>query len=354
MRFKMCIMLASIIVTSFLLSGCFGGVEVNDRAFVQIMGIDKFSDVYSVSLQLYQPSGNGTPDTESENSVCINGEGKDLNSAISACEVRSGNKIFLGHLKSIILGNGIASPADELNTLISLRSNFGTVPLSCPVFYSYAPFEITSLISKEGLYSAEHLTDLIKSNSDFGKTFYAPVCGIFRADLHPAGYKAIPDVYINGDDAAFDGAVIKKDGLYDIKLNDSELKGYIILSDSFKKGSRLLIGTNENASAEILCSKSCITAENADGKLMINAKITLKLGIPDKITDKHKAASEVCTAVRDNCIASYSKTAWENGIDIFDIYSAVRRCCPEMLDDTDFSKLLRESVISVKVTAKSA
>lgn len=354
MKFKICIMLASMLVTSFILSGCFGGVEVNDRAFVQIMGIDKTSDIYSVSLQLYQPSGNGSPDTEDENSVCINGEGKDLNSAISACEAHSGNKIFLGHLKSIILGNGISSPADELNALIDLKANFGTVPLSCPVFYSYAPFEITSLISKEGLYSAEHLTDLIESNSDFGRTFYAPVCGILRADLHPMGYKAIPDVYIDGDDAAFDGAVIKKDVSNEIKLSDNELKGYIILSDSFKKGSKLLIATDENTSAEILCSKSCITAENADGKLMINAKITLKLGIPDSISDKHKAANDICTAVRDQCIAAYSKTSWENGIDIFDIYSAVRRCCPEMLDGTNFSVLLRDSVLSVKVTAKAA
>lgn len=357
MKFKMCIMLASMVAMSFILSGCFGGVEVNDRAFVQIMGIDKFSDVYSVSLQLYKPSGNGSPDTESENSVCISGEGKDLNSAISTCEMRSGNKIFLGHLKSIILGSGIASPADELNTLIDLRSNFGTVPLSCPVFYSYAPSEITSLLSKQGLYSAEHLTDLIESNTNFGKTFYAPVCGILRADLHPVGYKAIPDVYINGGDAAFDGAVIKKDGLYDIKLNENELNGYIILSDSFKKGSRLLIGTDENSSAEILCSKSCITAENKDGKLMINAKISLKLDIPSNCTDKRKAASDTCTAVRNCCISAYSRSAWENGIDIFDIYSAVRRCCPEMLDSADsadFSKMLRESTLSVKVTAKSA
>ena len=136
MRYKKCFFLAAVISAAMLLSGCFGGVEVGDRAFVQIIGIDKRLDIYTVSLQIFQPSGSGAPSSADENSVCISGEGSDLNSAISACEVKSGNKIFLGHLKSVIFGSGIDSPADELNSLIGLRSDFGTLPLSCPVFYS--------------------------------------------------------------------------------------------------------------------------------------------------------------------------------------------------------------------------
>lgn len=357
MRCKKSFFLAAVISAAVLLSGCFGGVEVGDRAFVQIIGIDKRLDIYTVSLQLFQPSGNGTPSSANENSICISGEGGDLNSALSACEVRSGNKIFLGHLKSVIFGSGIDSPADELNALIGLRSDFGTLPLSCPVFYSDQPYEITSLISERGLYSAERLTDLIGSSADLGRTFYAPVSDILNADLHPMGCAVLPIVSSDGNDADFFGAAVRKKGLSDIRLDAEQLKGFLIFSDKFQCGGRFIVGTSDNISVEITDPKSCVTAQNSNGKLLVEAKIKLRLKFPENCPDLHKAANEVCTAVRDNCISAYSETAWQNGADIFGIYSEVRRSCPELLGNTDeeeFAELLKNSILTVKVSALSA
>lgn len=357
MRYKKCFFLAAVISAAMLLSGCFGGVEVGDRAFVQIIGIDKRLDIYTVSLQIFQPSGSGAPSSADENSVCISGEGSDLNSAISACEVKSGNKIFLGHLKSVIFGSGIDSPADELNSLIGLRSDFGTLPLSCPVFYSDSPYEAASLTSEIGLYSAERLTDLIKSNADFGRTFYAPVSDILNAELHPMGCVVLPEVYTDGNDADFYGAAVIKRGLSDIKLTDEQLKGFLIFSDNFQCKSRFVVSTSDNIPIEITDSKSCVTAQNSDGKLLIEAKIKLRLKFPENCHDLHKAANEVCTNVRDNCISAYSETAWQNGADIFGIYSEVRRSCPELLENTgeeEFAELLKNSILTVKVSALSA
>ncbi len=357
MRYKKCFFLAAVISAAMLLSGCFGGVEVGDRAFVQIIGIDKRLDIYTVSLQIFQPSGSGTPSSADKNSVCISGEGSDLNSAISACEVKSGNKIFFGHLKSVILGSGIDSPADELNTLIGLRSDFGTLPLSCPVFYSESPYDIASLTAERGLYSAERLTDLIKSNANFGRTFYAPVSDILNAELHPMGCAVLPEVYVNKNDADFYGAAVIKDGLSDIKLTDEQLKGFLIFSDKFQCKSRLVVSTSDNIPVEITDSKSCVTAKNSNGKLLVEAKIKLRIKAPESCPDLHKAANDVCTAVRNNCISAYSETAWQNGADIFGICSEIRRGCPELIEDIgeeEFAELLKNSILTVKVSALSA
>lgn len=357
MRYKKCFFLAAVISAAMLLSGCFGGVEVGDRAFVQIIGIDKRLDIYTVSLQVFQPSGSGAPSSADKNSVCISGEGGDLNSAISACEVKSGNKIFFGHLKSVIFGSGIDSPADELNTLIGLRSDFGTLPLSCPVFYSDSPYDIASLTAERGLYSAERLTDLIKSNANFGRTFYAPVSDILNAELHPMGCAVLPEVYVNKNDADFYGAAVVKDGLSDIKLTDEQLKGFLIFSDKFQCKSRFVVNTSDNIPVEITDSKSCVTAKKSDGKLLVEAKIKLRIKAPESCPDLHKAANDVCTAVRDNCISAYLETAWQNGADIFGIYSEIRRSCPELIEDIgeeEFAELLKNSILTVKVSALSA
>lgn len=357
MRYKKCFFLAAVISAAMLLSGCFGGVEVGDRAFVQIIGIDKRLDIYTVSLQIFQPSGSGAPSSADKNSVCIRGEGGDLNSAISACEVHSGNKIFFGHLKSVIFGSGIDSPADELNTLIGLRSDFGTLPLSCSVFYSDSPYDIASLTAERGLYSAERVTDLIKSNANFGRTFYVPVSDILNAELHPMGCAVLPEVYADGNDADFNGAAVVKDGLSDINLTDEQLKGFLIFSDKFQCKSRLVVSTSDNIPVEITDSKSCVTAKNSNGKLLVEAKIKLRIKAPESCPDLHKAANDVCTAVRDNCISAYSETAWQNGADIFGIYSEIRRSCPELIEDIgeeEFAELLKNSILTVKVSALSA
>lgn len=357
MRYKKGVFLGMIVSAIILLGGCFGGVEVGDRAFVQIIGIDKRAERYTVSLQLFQPSGDISPSSSGENTVCISGEGVDLNSAISSCEIKTGNRIFLGHLKSVILGDGIDSPADELSTLIALRSEFGTLPLSCPVFFSKAPIEITSLVSEKGLYSAERLTDLIDSSASFGRTFYAPVSYILNADLHPMGCAVLPEIYSDGNDAGFDGAAVIKSGLSDIKLDDEQLKGFLILSDKFQHGGRSVAVTSENISVEITDPQSCITAANRNGNLLVEAEIKIRLNIPDSCKDKHKTANEVCTAVRDSCISAYSATAWQHGADVFGIYSIVRRSCPELIEgdsEDAFSELLKSSTLSVKVSAVSA
>lgn len=357
MKYKKCFFLAAVISAAMLLSGCFGGVEVGDRAFVQIIGIDKRLDIYTVSLQIFQPSGSGAPSSADKNSVCISGDGSDLNSAISACEVKSGNKIFFGHLKSVIFGSGIDSPADELNTLIGLRSNFGTLPLSCPVFYSDSPYDIASLTAERGLYSAERLTDLIKSNANFGRTFYVPVSDILNAELHPMGCAVLPEVYADGNDADFNGAAVVKDSLSDIKLTDEQLKGFLIFSDNLQCKSRFVVSTSDNIPVEIIDFQSCVIAKNSDGKLLVEAKIKLRIKAPESCPDLHKAANDVCTAVRDNCISAYSETAWQNGADIFGIYSEVRRSCPELIEDIgeeEFAELLKNSILTVKVSALSA
>lgn len=357
MKIKRGFLISTIVLTAILLCGCFGGHEVGELAFVQIMGIEKKLDVYTVSMQLFQPSGSGSPSSSGENSVCISGEGNDLNSAISVCEVRSGKKIFLGHLKSVIIGDGIDSPSKELNTLIELRSDFGTLPLSCPVFYSKAPYEIASLIPKQGLYSAEHLTDLISRNAGFGNTFYEPISDILNAELHPLGSAVLPEILTDGKDAEFYGAKVNNDSLSDIKLTDEQLKGFLIFADRSAKNSKILVGTKNGDTVEIIDSKSHVTAEDSNGKLRINADIMLRLKMSDSISDKPGITTEVCTAVRDNCISAYSETAWENGIDAFGIYSEVRKSCPELLgnnSEKEFRELLKNSVLSIRVSALSS
>ena len=58
------------LTVSVLLTGCFGGMEVGDRAFVQLMGLERQDGIYQVTLQIYKSeSGTADPDVSKANSV---------------------------------------------------------------------------------------------------------------------------------------------------------------------------------------------------------------------------------------------------------------------------------------------
>ncbi|MDE6746651.1 MAG: hypothetical protein K2J72_08440, partial [Oscillospiraceae bacterium] len=158
---------AAVLVT-LLFSGCFGGTEVRERAFVQLLGLEKNDGIYTVSLQLYKSeSGSAEPDVSKANSVSVSGSGATVQSALADAEVNAGKKIFLGHIKLLIIGGGIENPSDELALFLD-----GSVSPSCPIAYSDDPAAVTEVLLEDGSFSAEQLMTIMSLTAAQGKTVY--------------------------------------------------------------------------------------------------------------------------------------------------------------------------------------
>lgn len=307
--------LFAMMLAALTLSGCSGKIEVSERAFAQIMGINKAENIYTAAVQLYQPNGNNG------DKLCISGSGTDIGAAIDKCTANSGKKVFFGQLKAVIIGDGISSPSKELEYLTE-----NGVPLSCPVFFNDEPQKILEE------YTVSQITDIVKN--DNGNFFHINASDIIISELLPSGGAAIPTINSNS-------ARIKTENTA-YTLDENEMKGLIILLDSLKNG-RLLFTSKSGSSVFVTNAKCKLTAENNEGNLLIKADIRLEF----EKNANAEAVTDVKSQIRELCRSVYLKSAIKNGSDIFGIYAEIRHSCPELLENADFDELLKNSRIKI-------
>lgn len=342
------------LMTAFLMTGCFGGMEVNDRAFVQLMGLDRNEDIYMVTLQIYKSeSGSAEPDVSKANSISVSGEGVTVSSALADAELKIGRKLFLGHIKMLIIGSGIESPSDELALFTD-----GSVSPSCPVVFSGDPAKAAGTLLEEGSFSAEQFLNIMSASASQGKTVYTSLADVVSRTGSMDCGAALP--YISADEdeksVSFDGLVFAdKNGIFGF-LSEEDVTGVKLLENSFESGDTItvpILVNGKKASAVITGAKTCLKTEFSDGQLKINADIHIKIRADE---NPHGIVSEtiekaVCESVQDTCMSAFSTAVWYNSCDIFGIKKLVRRDCPEFYREycLNARQYLSGSVLRVRV-----
>lgn len=352
--FKKIFFLIFFICTALTMSGCFGGLEVNDRAFVQLMGLERRDDIYMVSLQIYKSeSGSSDPDVSKANSISVNSSGATVSAALSNAELTLGKKLFLGHIKLLVIGEGVENPSDELALFLD-----GSVSPSCPVAYSDNPQAVAETLLEDGTFSAEQLLKLMQTAASQGKTVYTSVADVASKTGISDSAAALPCIFSDGKNLYFQGLTFARKNGTAGYLGTEDVQGVKLLTNAFECGDRITvpITAGENrATAYITESKSCLKTEYADGKLRVIADVCIKI----KTEENPFAANEklieaaVRESVKDTCISAFSTTVWYNSCDIFDIKKLVRRDCPDFYGEycKNDERYLRESVLTVNIVS---
>lgn len=340
------------ICTAMSLSGCFGGLEVNDRAFVQLMGLERRDEVYMVSLQIYKSeSGSPDPDVSKPNSMTVSGSGATIPAALADAEMSLGKKLFLGHIKLLIIGGGIENPSDELSLFLD-----GSVSPSCPVAYSDDPAAVAGTLLEDGLFSAEQLLKLMETASSQGRTVYASVADVASKTGISHTAAALPCVAADGETVRFQGVTFARENGTAGYLSEEDVQGVKLLTDSFERGDRITVPVTAGDSREtayITGSKSCLKTEYDGERLKIYADVCIKIKTEENPfgADEKQISAAVRESVRDTCISAFSTAVWYNSCDIFDIKKLVRRDCPDFYGEycENDEKYLRESVLTVNI-----
>lgn len=340
------------IIPLFAMTGCFGGMEVNDRAFVQLMGLERSDDVYMVTLQVYKSeSGSADPDVSKANSFAVTGEGATVTAAIADAELSLGKRAFLGHIKLMIIGNGIENPADELSLFLD-----GSVSPSCPIAYSDDPAAAAGTLLEDGSFSAEQLIRLMDSSASQGKTVYTSVADVAAQAGVLDCAAALPVIRKEGEELLFDGLTFaRKNGTVGYVVPEDVL-GVKLLCGNFESGDSVtvpLMAGEKRGTMKINGAKSCIKTKFENGVLNIYADVRLRTEEaenPDHISSE-QLESALRQSVNDTCISAFSTAVWYSGCDIFGIKKLVRRGCPEMYEAycADEDRYLAESSLTVRV-----
>jgi hypothetical protein len=332
-----------ILITLLLITGCSGvpSYQVNERAYVQIFGVNKENETYGVFIQLI---------SDGETAV-VSGEGDTVNAAIADAELHAGKKLFLGHMKLFILGDGIDNISKELEVFLS-----GDICPACPVVYAERPSDIVTLGEDEGGYSADELLKIITVYAEQGKSIITPLTAVAVGTAE--GYTAAPIPIVSaGSDGLNVGGVTfaGKDGI-DGFLPQADVYGLQLITDNLQRGEKVTVVSiidGKTATAEILGAKVKKTATREGDTVRFDIEITLKtditenpFGIPDE-----KIEEETRRYVSDAVYNAYSAAVWDTERDTVGIAKLLRKHDIAAYDDFTATprERLAESALGITV-----
>ncbi|MCM1523514.1 MAG: hypothetical protein NC120_03555 [Ruminococcus sp.] len=158
---KKTIAAAAAAAASIFLTAC-QAVQVNERMFVQMMGIEISGSECLLTVQVYDTSS----ESSSPEYIVYSGTGRSFNEAANAISREQGRELFFGHCSVIFADDDILRDADKLKTLAGERISVG-----CPVIYSNFPGNAVSAEDSEGkTVGAEKVSGILERYAGEGLT----------------------------------------------------------------------------------------------------------------------------------------------------------------------------------------
>lgn len=144
---------ALISVIMLMFTAC-QAVQVNERMFVQMMGIEENEEGCILTVQVYDTSS----ESSSPEYLVFSGTGRSIREAANVISREKGRELFFGHCSVIFANESILCDPDKLKTLAGERISVG-----CPVIYSHFPENTVKAEDSEGnLIGAEEVKGRIE------------------------------------------------------------------------------------------------------------------------------------------------------------------------------------------------
>ena len=215
-----------ILLAALFLSGCWDGVQLDNRSFVTAMSIDTEEGDYLVALEMPRVSRDAN---NMEKSVKSNTH-RSLNNAIYGVDAHTDKEIFMGHMKIALLGEELLENAEMLkHTLDTLARDRS---ISRTLLILAAEGRGADLIEEE--LEDEILMGVYISNF-FGKknfaTLYRQTLDNLTKYFAEGKTAIIPKAEVNENSPVFSGAAVMKDYALKGWLSEDELRGLIWLSN---------------------------------------------------------------------------------------------------------------------------
>jgi len=242
------------IIISFLLTGCWDGIDINRRAFVVSMGIDKFvfdetKDDPNLNTELSRyritfsipnlPKFVGQQGISEEPKFTRVSVGTTISNTYKALESRINKSIYFGHTKSLLFGQELLKDKILLKqTMDTLQRNpdFGkAIPV---VAVEGSVEEALEVLPDTQPMVGIYIMELFDNNRENGGFFDEKSLGDLLQNFEEDKTGLIPRLSVGEKDLKIEGAAVIKD--YELQgwLDERQLKGLLWI---LKKDYRLEI-----------------------------------------------------------------------------------------------------------------
>lgn len=244
MRFHKQILL--VVMTMFLLTGCWDKRNMEDRSYVITMGVDKYrgdeKNRYVLSLGSAEISAlsGGTKDageSEPEGDItAIQVEGSTLAEAIHRADCFHSRKMYLGQLKTVIFGKTLLEDKELfLNALDELERNPDISEKTILLASRGSAMDCVEIVLHEDTSTGLFIWDFYKNTAQDVAVTEKMDLETFLMDLRNSnGQGILPQVHVEKDKIRFGGGTALANFALCGDLSDEQERGMLLLKEKGK------------------------------------------------------------------------------------------------------------------------
>lgn len=287
----------TLLLATLLLTGCTGTAQVQNRAFVQLLGADadrNANRVTAVSFGMEEPAS---------------GTGETLLTALEAAQCRYDRALMLGHTQVLVCGKG------ELEQRLSLLLDGNRISPGCRLVCAD---DAAKVLEETGAGLETALSRMAE-----GGALYAPAVSDTLSDLLGASGMAVAP-YVSGSDLGM--CVVDRAGNIRTTLSEEACRGVALLRGK-NRDTVLGIPTEQGTlSYEIHSCSYKLDLETAEGlTAVLSFRIT---GECAESCEQGQLRKGVQQAVTELCRAAVLETVCVYGVDLLDLERAARHQDP--------------------------
>ncbi len=253
--FLLCRLLACGIVLLIALTGCYDGVEIENRGMVISMGIDKNSEgQLELSLALPNPGAMSGKGGDAENKWVKQAAAQTITEAINLIDSESSQKLYLGHTKLIVFGrNALKDKQLVREAFDALERNRELSRKVAILATDKSAADILSAETKDQPMVGMFITSYYKNNRhSLSKTFLLDLETCIRG-LRFDRTAVLPLIKLKDKELELNGAVVVKDFKQMGELDDQQTRGFLY-GRGFAEGS-VIVAEHKEADASLSITK---------------------------------------------------------------------------------------------------
>lgn len=304
------------LVIPIFLTGCFDKVELEERALVLAIGIDKYNKNidttlektgeekrYVVSMAMPNVSeGEKSGETEKQsdpmekeeetqtvNEAIKTGEGSSISSTMDLIDTYISQDLYFGHTKVAILGEELLKEENLLKeTIDSLERNKEISSKLIILASKKDAISILETIPKDEKMIGIYINDFYKNNKrNSSFTFRVDLEDVIKDMLSTNGDTGIPTIDIVDNDIRLGGIAVLNNYKLVGYLDDRQTKGLLWIIDKNSLGEITVPFENTFVSMDIFKKKMDMEFFEQNGKIVCKIKIDVKGNISEYILNNN-------------------------------------------------------------------
>lgn len=322
--------------------------EIESKAIVSAIGIDKFHNDVIVSMELVNTKNL----EETASNQIIFKSGKNILDAVGNISGSVSKNLFYSHCATVAIGEGLTK--QDLQSAFKFIFDSNEFTLLLKVVATKNAKELLSVKPQsEAVLGYEIMSALNSREKNLSLGYYNSFINVGgRRDVTPYLY-ALPYFEVSGEKEkeiySLNGLKIYKDDVENIILNKTEASVFEIFSNSFRSG-QISIDINEQpTTVEIKKSKNNQKVFLENNILNINFTLSQTLNTKDR-----KVNINEYKAALNNELIKFIELSKEKELDVFFIKELLKRENPSLFNKIgeDFNRFYKQAKFNIKMNIK--